>query len=279
LTIAPTRSRFFLGGNDLEMETIRVLLARHVPAAVMDLRLHWGNALASKYADNIAKSLDRGERPVLIELRDDLPAHFERGCLELIDHHGNAAGNTVKTALERVFEYLGLDREHQWTRWFDLVCANDRGHIPGLQQAEATVAEIVTVRLLDRRAQGVTPADEKAARKSIAWRDQLAGYRLAVVRIEHEHASAVADFIHPVFDGPGRENMLVISPREANFDGMGMLIRALDVQFPGGWYGGSLPERGYWGRLLDSTVTTDAIIAFLVTRLAGAPPQGSMASS
>ena len=47
--------------------------------------------------------------------------------------------------------------------------------------------------------------------------------------------------------GPGFENLLVISPTEVNFFGRGSLVGRLGEEFPGGWSGGALPERGFWG--------------------------------
>jgi len=57
-----------------------------------------------------------------------------------------------------------------------------------------------------------------------------------------------SDWLQPELGGPGCENLLVISPGEVNFYGTGKLAEDLNRHFSGGWYGGALPERGYWGQ-------------------------------
>ena len=52
----------------------------------------------------------------------------------------------------------------------------------------------------------------------------------------------------PELGGPGFENLLVISPDEINVFGSGDVIEHLAAAFPDGWYGGNLPEHGYFGR-------------------------------
>ena len=47
--------------------------------------------------------------------------------------------------------------------------------------------------------------------------------------------------------GPGFNNLLVISPNQINFYGAGFVIQQLVDKFPAGWYGGELPDRGFWG--------------------------------
>ena len=53
--------------------------------------------------------------------------------------------------------------------------------------------------------------------------------------------------MHPDLGGQGFVNLLILCPNESNFFGTGKLIQALDKAFPGGWSGGALPERGFWG--------------------------------
>src|SRR4030065_2583641 len=68
------RLAFFLGGNDLEMETIRDLLGSVDPrrVSVHDRRLPWG-ARASDYGRELFVGCSKqGGRPVLVELPDDL---------------------------------------------------------------------------------------------------------------------------------------------------------------------------------------------------------------
>jgi hypothetical protein len=232
---------FFLGGYDLEMVTIRDLIAEVTPGKLFDKRLAWG-AKASAYRQEIAGAIANGETPVLVELPDDIGLGSK--SVIVADHHGSRAGARRPTSLHQVFDLLRLPPE-RWTRWFDLVAANDRGHIPELRNIGATTEEIARIRAADRAAQGVTSEEEAAATNAIENAEWLGGGLLVVVRIPHAHASAVAD---PLAIAPNPPvNLLVISPDEVNFFGEGTLVEALDRRFPGGWYGGALPERGFWG--------------------------------
>lgn len=232
---------FFLGGHDLEMLAIRELLATEAPGRVYDKRLSWG-ARASAYEVEIDACLARGETPVLIELENDLG----REAVLIVDHHGERAGDDRQTSLEQIFALLRLPAE-RWTRWHQLVAANDRGYIPGLLAASATRDEIERVRAADRAAQGITPDEEIEAVRALAVAETRAAGRLVVVRAAHARLAAVEDRLHEALGGPGVSNLLLIAPGEVDFAGDGRVVRALDRRYPGGWYGGALPERGFWG--------------------------------
>ena len=242
---------FFLGGADLEMDTIRALLKQYAPDRVHDLHLRWG-AKASAYRVEIENCLAAGCTPVLIELEDDLS--LDAQPVRIVDHHGALAGNDKPTSLHQVFALLDLARS-EWTRWYELVAVNDRGYIPALLDMGATREEIVRVRAADRAAQGITPEEEITAERAAHDAETLAGGALTVVRLSHSRTAAVTDRMHPGLGGPGYRNLFVKSPDELNFYGSGMLVLALDCAFPGGWYGGALPEQGFWGHgppLLDA---------------------------
>lgn len=234
---------FFLGGYDLEMVTIRDLLHQVAPERVHDKRLEWG-AKASAYAEEIRQALARSLTPVLIELVDDLG--LDATAILVADHHGERAGESQPTSLHQIFALLGLPSEG-WTRWFELVAANDRGYIPALVEMGATLEEIVQVRAADRAAQGITPEEETAGERAVAQAQTVANERLTIVRLPHARTATVADRLQPELGGPGYENLLVYCPKQVNFFGSGKLVRALDERFPGGWYGGALPARGFWG--------------------------------
>lgn len=234
---------FFLGGHDLEMLTIRELLAREVPGRFHDKGLRWG-AKASKYRGEIESGLARGHVPVLVELTDDLGLDPHR--VIVVDHHGPQARADRPTSLHQVFDLLGLSRE-KWTRWFELVAANDRGYVPALREAGATQEEIKQIRSADRAAQGITAQDELQGESAVTHAQRLAGGLLTVVRLPHTRTATVADRLEPALGGPGYQSLLVVCPGEVNFFGSGNLVQALHETFPGGWYGGALPDRGFWG--------------------------------
>jgi hypothetical protein len=168
----------------------------------------------------------------------------------LFDHHKERSGAERPTSLEQIFRLLGLPQS-DWTRWMQLVAANDRGHLEALQQAGASPDEMREIRAADRRAQGITADDERAAQAAINHRDERCGGRLTVVRLAHERASAAADLIEPLLGGPGYQTLLVSCPKSVSFYGSGPLVKALANQFPNGYWGGNLPRRGYWGGAYD----------------------------
>ena len=235
--------KFFLGGHDLEMLTIRELFQIHAPGFFCDKGLLWG-AKTSDYRDEIDNCLKLGNIPVLVELNNDMGLSSEK--VIITDHHGALTGADKPTSLHQVFDLLDLP-DNAWTRRMELVAANDRGHIRGLLDVGATMDEIIAIRTADRNAQGITKEQEMQADIAIAARQVFCGGRLVLVEIPHTRAAAVADRLAVELGGPGCDNLLVISPMEVNFFGEGALVMKLNSAFPGGWFGGSLPERGFWG--------------------------------
>ena len=161
-----------------------------------------------------------------------------------------------------MFTLLGLPGE-RWTRWFELVAANDRGYIPALLDMGATPEEIVKVRTADRAAQGITPEEEAAGERAVAQAKTLAGGLLTVVHLPHARTATVTDRLQPELGGPGYQNLLVYCPEQLNFFGAGQLVLALHHRFQNGWYGGALPARGFWGH--DAPVPD--VLPFLLDRL------------
>jgi len=237
---------FLLGGHDLEMLAIRELLQTHAPDFFCDRGLSWG-ARASDYRAEIDEAMRNGYTPVLVELENDLGLEpHPLGAVIIVDHHGPLAGADKPTSLHQVFALLGLPPE-AWTRRMELVAANDRGHIRGLFDAGASMDEIIEIRAADRAAQGITAEQEQQAADASLSAEISCNGRLTVVRLPHSRTAAVADRMAPELGGPGYDNLLVVSPGEFNFYGCGSLISALAERYPGGWYGGSLPERGFFG--------------------------------
>ena len=251
---------FFLGGHDLEMAVIAELLAAHAPARFLDKGLSWDNALASAYRQEVADVQSRGLTPVLIELRDDLDLAPDAAIL--VDHHAERAGADQPTSLEQVFALLALPRT-AWTRWYELVAANDRGHIRALRRAGASNAEIREVREADWRAQGVSRTEVTAVRAALAQRREQP--HLTVVGLPHERSSLAADLLDSAWSGPGWENLLVVCPCHFLFQGEGRIIVELEAAFSGGWRGGELPERGYWGH--SARGLASAAVEGLISRL------------
>lgn len=232
----------FLGGHDLEMVEIG-RLARKAGVPVHDLGLRWG-ARASAYATEIAAVRATGRTPVLVELPWDLAEPAEG--VVLVDHHGAGAGVDQPSALRQVHQLLG-NAAGPWTRWHELVQANDIGWIPFLIFVGASKDEIAQVRAADRQAQGVTAEEEAQAQHAVEGARHAADGRLLVVQSPHDRSAPITDRLHPALGGPAIDNVLLFGPREVQFFGDGRLVRWLADRYPGSWYGGALPERGYWG--------------------------------
>ncbi|HIP83247.1 MAG TPA: hypothetical protein EYH19_06700 [Desulfocapsa sulfexigens] len=236
---------FFLGGHDLEMLTILELLKANGIAAkdIFDKQLAWG-AAADDYRQEIQSCFEYGRAPVLIELADREGKYHNRAIV--IDHHNESAGQDVPTSLHQVFDLLGLAK-NAWTRWHELVAANDRGYIPALLAVGATQQEIQDIRAADRAAQGVTPEEEKLCEDALTRLEYLLEGSLVIARLPHNRTSPLCDRLEPALGGAGYRNLLVFCPREVNFFGSGRLVEQLAGSFPGCWYGGALPEYGFWG--------------------------------
>lgn len=240
-----THYHFFLGGNDLEMEAIRRLLRyREVPPErIHDENPGWG-AKASHYEKALGR-LPKDAVPVLIELENDLALDERR--VVILDHHGARAGIDKPTTLEQLWRLLEMPPE-RWGKGefadFPLIAANDRGYIPALRRLGASRAKIADIRARDRAAQGITAEQERQAEAALESPRSPAGDALTLVDLPHDKTATVTDRL--ALDAPYR-NLLVISPAEVNFFGEGALVCHLHKQFPGGWYGGELPENGYWG--------------------------------
>lgn len=257
--------RYFLGGHDLEMTEIACLVREAGQGdRIVDKHLAWG-ARASAYLPEITKAIDAGQRPVLIELFDDLPPTANRSELVMIDHHGDRSGRDQPCSLRQVFDLLlGENATVVWTRWRALVAANDIGHARAMRAIGASAKEIRAVRDADRAAQGIDLATEDLSRKALAATRRVGG--LLVVETEARTASAIMDFLLPEYGGPegGPEDTLVIMPETVAFFGRGSVIDKLK-SVDGCWFGGALPDEGFWGAARSSAGDTK----LLVERIAG----------
>lgn len=256
--------RFFLGGMDLEMHTIGELLQQFAPGQWHSSGQPWG--VRASFFESLLRASDaQGETPVTVELPWDMA--WRPSKLIEIDHHGERAGKEQPSSLRQVFDLLKLPPA-AWTRDLALVAANDSGYIEAMQAVGAGADEIARIRAADRAAQGIDPLQEQQAIAALRQLRTTAGGRLSVVELPHARTAAAVDRLHPALGGPGYQALLVLSPGETNFYGNGEQIMALDQAFPGGWYGGALPERGYWG--IDGRIKIESV----VTELFGRPRTG-----
>lgn len=240
---------FFLGGADLEMVVIRDVLDRHASGNYVDKGLSWG-ARVSDYRDEVLLALDQGRVPVLVELIWDVGDEIAQDRCVIVDHHGDLAGADRPSSLRQVFDLLALPKA-DWSRHFELVSANDIGHIRAMKAMGASATEIADIRRDDRAAQRVSGAEEEDARRAISVRQVVSGRKpglgLSTVDISFDRSTAVADLMETDVGGPGYDNLLVLMPHEISFFGQGKVVLALKDAVPQSWWGGALPERGFWG--------------------------------
>lgn len=219
---------FLLGGHDLEMETIRKLLESigfsdldSSPAGnghFADRNLRWDNSFLSKYSDILETYGNRNGCHIYgIELRPDPPAGKSDGQSDkpdgqrialpanytLIDHHDEDSGK--ESSLEQVFKILQTHyaKDIEWTRELELVAANDSKYIPGMKAipdekgGPASDKEIADIRFRDRRAQGITPDMEEAAKKAMHENMETDNNLIVVKDVPTGAFSVVCDNLYP----------------------------------------------------------------------------------
>lgn len=200
LTGDKRKTLFLLGGHDLEMCTIREILAFHHYLYV-DHQLNWANSKLSSYGQEIDQFLEKEPDGLIygIELENDIG--FSNQNYVLIDHHNEYAGRA--SALEQIAVLLQLSMSWMWK----LIAANDKRYIPGMEALGATKEEINTIRLLDRQAQGVTASDEHLAQKAIMENLTKRG-DLIIVKSFSSRFSPICDRLFPY------EKLLVFTDEE-----------------------------------------------------------------
>lgn len=233
---------FFLGGYDAEMvEILRILQNKKI--SYYDKKLGWGAGM-SAYEMEIS-ALPTDKKPVFIELKLDLP--LPENAI-IIDHHDKNAGKDRPSSLEQVADLLDftLHRRQQ------LISANDKGHIRGMERLCATTDEIYDIRKLDRQAQGVTKEDEDRAEESINERLEEINENAALVQSLTDKTSPVFDRLYGRYD-----HIVVLTPNgQMTYSGLGQVVEllkekyaALKEQGPSVeyWFGGEMPDYGYFG--------------------------------
>lgn len=211
---------FLLGGMDLEMQAIEELLKQQGERFI-NKGLSWGAKLSS-YEQELQ------EHPDIIiygiELSEDItpPSNYYH-----IDHHNELSH--LPSSIEQVAVLLNvsLNREQQ------LIAANDSKYIPGMLALGASDKEIQTIRMLDRKAQGVTSEDEKLGEESIRqmeWQGDV-----IVVRALTDRFSTITDRLYGKSD-----KLIVYNSGKLVYYGPGIDILADRLQH---W----LPEKAYYG--------------------------------
>ncbi|MEM9943145.1 MAG: hypothetical protein AAF939_16395, partial [Planctomycetota bacterium] len=192
--------------------------------------------------------------PVLIELLDNKNwlGQFPDDSYIVIDHHGTRSGHDQPTSIEQLFDLLKLPPQ-RWTRHFDLVAANDRAHIDGMLEIEATPQELKQIRQLDRQAQGITDEQERQGQLAASKANRITTCygELCLVNLPHNRTATVTDHLNSALGGVCVGNLLIHSPEEITFFGDGQWVQKLADWFPKCWFGGDLPDKGFWGTKAD----------------------------
>jgi len=172
---------FLLGGHDLEMLEIRKILDEK-KLKYFDNNLLWGAKLSS-----YASHFDDKPTFVGIELIADCPTpkHYKE-----IDHHNQKS--ELPSSIEQIADLLGIELNREQL----LVAANDKGYIPAMEEAGATVEEISKIRKDDKKAQGVTAEDESLAALSIKNQKYNIG-NVTVIESLTPKFSAITDRLYP----------------------------------------------------------------------------------
>lgn len=197
---------FLLGGNDLEMTTIKNLLVNAGEQfETHDLR--WDNAKLSSYEKTLEEYGNSPDYQIYgIELNEDIP-HPDNYVR--IDHHNDFANKP--SSLEQVAKLLDLAMD----RHMQLVAANDARYIPGMIKLGASREEIDDIRRADRAAQGVSEGDESLAEESLkSCKGNI--YDLYVVKSLTSKFSAICDRMYPY------RRLLIYNDDVAEFYGEGV---------------------------------------------------------
>lgn len=198
---------FLLGGNDLEMTTIKNLLVNAGEQfETHDLR--WDNAKLSSYEKTLEEYGNSPDYQIYgIELNEDIP-HPDNYVR--IDHHNDFANKP--SSLEQVAKLLDLAMD----RHMQLVAANDSRYIPGMIKLGASREEIDDIRRADRAAQGVSEdEDERLAEESLKSCKGDAS-NLYVVKSLTSKFSAICDRMYPY------RRLLIYNDDVAEFYGEGV---------------------------------------------------------
>lgn len=163
-TVTPINSVFLLGGHDLEMDTIKSILLR-MSFRVEDHNLTWADANLSAYKDLLEEEKNNGRYIIGVELKNDIV--FNESKYIDIDHHGDSVnrGSSLEQIADRIGYSLTFDER--------LVAANDEGYVPALKELlkdkdnEEQIRIIREIRRKDRKAQGISDAEERIADSEI----------------------------------------------------------------------------------------------------------------
>lgn len=250
---------FFLGGEDLEMSTIKTLLdSQKMP--YLQTATGWG-AKATEFEEEIKTKIAEGYIPVKIELTGNIE---DAESLIDVDHHNEQSSSPA--SILQVCELLGIQPD----RKVQLIAANDVGFSHGMLKFGATREEISGIRWEDRRAQGISELEEQTAREAYLDMqiEQFEKIKLGIVdNIPYTKFAPVSD---QVFTS-GKVDCLVCIHRgddhEIQLEWVPQLCRELGEKYP---YPQSWSGQQYWGsNKLDPDQIKAEILEWLKNNASG----------
>lgn len=198
---------FLLGGNDLEMTTIKNLLV-NAGEQFETHELRWDNAKLSSYEKTLEEYGNSPDYQIYgVELNEDIP-HPDNYVR--IDHHNDFANKP--SSLEQVATLLGLAMD----RHMQLVAANDSRYIPGMIKLGASREEIDDIRRADRAAQGVSEGDDERLAEESLKSCKGDASNLYVVKSLTSKFSTICDRMYPY------RRLLIYNDDVAEFYGEGV---------------------------------------------------------
>lgn len=230
-----------LGGNDGEMEAIKMLLGLAGEKFVQPGQ-KWGDL---RYG---AQDLGLISPAYLVFVECRPKGDFGSARLQIIDHHNECAGQPPAVLqVLKILEESGLRISDATRRWVELAAANDTGAYHGLESIGATAEEMQRIRAFTRKAQGITPKHESASRGALV-QAQISG-RVLVIQGQSVKNVCVVDELYTA-DRKDQE-FLIVNGGSFHFSGDGQICGRLKDTF-GGWAGGAgLDKKGdkraFWG--------------------------------
>ncbi|PJA38712.1 hypothetical protein CO180_02805 [candidate division WWE3 bacterium CG_4_9_14_3_um_filter_41_6] len=247
---------FFLGGNDLEMETIRQLLIKR-GEEVVDDHLGWG-AKASTYENQIWDTAANGNVPILVELEVDIDLP---GNTVVVDHHGARSGE--EASILQIRDILGTEP----TRRMQLVAANDVSGFFGLRDFGATLEEIKQIMWEDRKVQGFTPQMEAISAQAVTDAEYVADIDLTIVHLPFSKFAAAKAILWL----SGHKNIVCVADDgEIEFQGDGAVAQAVSKEFTSSnpWSGGAgLGHAGRPDAYVGMYADADVLVKFVKAEL------------
>ncbi len=270
---------FLLGGHDLEMSAIKLLLKQLNITTINDKGLNWENASWKSYKDTIEEQRKKDDFTFVgIELKDK--DQKPENAID-IDHHN--AERCKPSSLEQVAELLKSANilKDDLSIYQKQIAANDKGYIQAMLDMKMSPDDIETIRQQERRILKINNDDWLKAEKSVKEhsRHELNG-KLMIIEAQTPKFAAISDYLWLEYCQIHTDNKrkdcpeAVIIYNDNNLVYSGILFPEIINKYnelikeEKVYYGGQ-GERGYFGFTKDAfnTISQDQIIKHITNIL------------